>query len=188
MGDSSGGVAEVPFMPVGRLHEGQRIAGIASACMDTSDGVIAALDELMLLNGVGVSWERPLLEVLHPAALATARHAGFPPWTMLAGPHGEFELLFTVPPERCGELHDAAAEIGWTPLELGRMTAEPGCRIRDGAEWLVFDTCRIRNLFGEVGGDPARYSRELLGSALKPPQPGRSPRLERTASARTDMR
>jgi thiamine-monophosphate kinase len=155
----------VPFRPVGRLHEGRCIAGIASACIDTSDGAIAALDELMYLNGVGFSWERPLFEALHPAALATARGAGLPLWTMLAGPHGEFELLFTVPPNRCAALRETAAGIGWTPLELGRVTAEPGCRGRDGDEWLVFDTSRIRDLFAAVDGDPERFLRELLGPA-----------------------
>jgi hypothetical protein len=45
------------------------------------------------------------------------------------------------------------------------VSAEPGCRCRDGDEWLVFDTRRIRNLFAAVDGDPARYLRELLGPA-----------------------
>jgi thiamine-monophosphate kinase len=157
--------AAVPFKPVARLKEGRSLAGIASACIDTSDGVIAALDELTRLNGLGVRWERQLSELLHPAALATARAADLPPWTMLAGPHGEFELLFTVPSNRRDALDEAAAAIGWDPLELGLVTAEPGCCWYDGAERLDVDTARIRNLFGEVGNDPRRYMRELLGAA-----------------------
>jgi thiamine-monophosphate kinase len=163
-GDGDGQDA-VPFRPIARLEAGQCLPGIASACMDTSDGVIATLDELMRLNGVGVLWERPLADSLHPAALATARGAGLPPWTMLAGPHGEFELLFTVPPARRDELDAAAAAVGWSPLELGVVTTEPVCSLRDATEWLEIDTARIRNLFGEAGGDPQRYLRELIGPA-----------------------
>ena len=167
------GDAGVPFRPIGRVREGRCLGGIASACMDTSDGVIATLDELMRLNGVGVRWERSLAETLHPAALATARRAGLPPWTMLAGPHGEFELLFTVPPDRRSDLDHVVAETGWAPLELGDMTAAPQCWCRDGTEWLEFDTSRIRNLFAAVGGDPNRYMQQLLGPAA-PKNVGRS--------------
>jgi thiamine-monophosphate kinase len=164
MGGAPGGEPEVSFQPVARLPEGRRLAAIASACIDTSDGVIAALDELMRLNDVGIRWERPLGETLHQAALATAQAAGLPSWVMLAGPHGEFELLFTVPPDRCADLHAAAAEIGWVPRELGVVTAEPGYRLRDGGEWLLFDTGTIRDLFAAVGGDAGRYLEELLGT------------------------
>jgi thiamine-monophosphate kinase len=174
MGNANdGGDVAVPFQPLARLREGRSLTGIASARMDTSDGVIATLDELMRLNGVGVRWERALAEALHPAALATARGAGLPPWTMLAGPHGEFELLFTVPPDRCGDLDDAAGAIDWAPIELGTVTAERPCWLRDGTEWLEFDTARIRNLFTEVSGDPQRYLQELLGPAA-PETVGRS--------------
>jgi thiamine-monophosphate kinase len=159
------GRSAVPFRPVARLREGRCLPGIASACMDTSDGVIATLDELMRLNGVGVRWERPLIESIHPAALATARGARLPTWTMLAGPHGEFELLFTVPDGRCAALDAAVSPLGWTPLELGVVTEEPVCSVRDATEWLEIDTARIRNLFGDVAGDPDRFLRELLGGA-----------------------
>jgi thiamine-monophosphate kinase len=163
-GDGGRGNA-VPFQPVARLREGRCLPGIASACMDTSDGVIATLDELMRLNGVGVRWERPVVESLHPAAVATARSAGLPLWTMLAGPHGEFELLFTVPHVRCAALDAAASAIGWTPIALGVVTEEPVCSLHDATEWLEIDTARIRNLFGDVAGDPDRFLRELLGGS-----------------------
>jgi thiamine-monophosphate kinase len=165
LGDAHERGATIPFQPIGRLQEGSCLPGIATACMDTSDGVIATLDELMRLNDVGVSWERSLSEVLHPAALATARRGGLPEWTMLAGPHGEFELLFSVPPSQRDALNEVAAAIGWNPLELGLVTEEPGCCRYDGTERLEVDTARIRNLLGEVGGDPLRYMCELLGAA-----------------------
>ncbi len=167
------GHGEIPFQPVARVREGRCLAGIAAACMDTSDGVIATLDELMRLNGVGVHWARSLGEVLHPAAVATTRSAELPPWTMLAGPHGEFELLFAVPPDRCAALDDVAGAIDWAPIELGVLTAEPPCWLRDASGWLDVDTACIRNLFAEVGGDAQRYLEELLSSAA-PKVVGRS--------------
>jgi hypothetical protein len=84
---------------------------------------------------------------------------------MLAGPHGEFELVFTVPDARCAALDAAAAAIGWAPIELGVVMEEPVCSLRDATEWLEIDTTRIRNLFGDVAGDPDRFLGELLGGS-----------------------
>lgn len=159
------GATAVPFRPVSRLREGHALGGLASACMDTSDGVIATLDELMHLNGVGVRWELALTEALHPSCLATAQQAGLPLWTMLAGPHGEFELLFTVTADHRAALDRVTTQTGWTPIELGEVTADRQCWLCDGMDWLEFDTSRVRNLFGEVNGDPARYLQQLLGPA-----------------------
>ena len=88
--------------------------------MDTSDGPLATLDQLMRLNNRGFRIE--LCEGrLHPAAQLAAATNQFPPWMMLAGPHGEFELVLTIPPERLSEFLDLAWEIKWHPLRLGKV-------------------------------------------------------------------
>jgi hypothetical protein len=45
--------------------------------------------------------------------------------------------------------------------------------LRGATEWLEIDTARIRNLFGDVAGDPDRFLRGLLGDAA-PQVVGRS--------------
>ncbi len=83
---------------------------------------------------------------------------------MLAGPHGEFELLFTVPAARCDAFLEAAAASGWAPLEIGAATSDAGLRIGIGKEAApaTLDTARVRNLFLEVGGDVEAYVAGLL--------------------------
>jgi thiamine-monophosphate kinase len=152
----------VDFRPVARLREGPRLRGLATACMDTSDGLIATLDELARRNGCGFRVTAPIERVLHPEARRTALEAGLPPWLMLAGPHGEFELVFTVPPEHVAALRDATVTDGWVPQELGRVTAEPGV-VRLGAD--PVDTGAIRNLFDEVDGNVDAYLRALMAMA-----------------------
>jgi thiamine-monophosphate kinase len=154
----------VEYRPAARLSEGRLLRRFAGCCMDTSDGAIPTLDELMDLNDVGFNLEPPVEELLHPAALAVSDTAGLPPWMMLAGPHGEFELLFTVPAARCDGFIEAAAALGWSPLEIGVATAEPGLRIRFGTEAApaTLDTARVRNLFLEVDGDVEAYVAGLL--------------------------
>lgn len=181
LGAPRGDGAPLRFQPVARLREGRLIARWASACMDTSDGAIATIDELMRINDVGVrlcvTWDR----VLDPAAFATAVDAGLPPWTMLAGPHGEFELLFAIPSHRREAFCHEAAAMGWRPIELGDVVRDPGFSCRLGAAWHLFDTARIRNLFTAVHGDPRRYLTELVGSAA----PRGAPVRDRGAARRS---
>lgn len=157
------GLPAPPFLPVARLAEGQLLRGLASAAMDTSDGALATLDELARLNGVGFALESPVENLLHPTAQAAARSAGLPAWLMLAGPHGEFELVFTLSAEHADALQTAAAGLGWSPLELGVVTPEPGLRLADGTR---IDTARLRDLFVAMNGDVERYVAELVTSAI----------------------
>jgi thiamine-monophosphate kinase len=125
--------------------------------MDTSDGAIATMDELMTRNGVGLRIEAPVERWTDPAALAVARAATLPPWFLHAGPHGEFELLVTVPPDRTPALEAAAEAIGGHPIRLGGTTTEPGLVLPGAAGDRRPDTTAIRNLFAECGGNAGRY-------------------------------
>lgn len=147
----------VRYRPRARLAEGRLLRGLASACIDTSDGALAALDELARRNGVGFRLDRPIERWTHAEAGAAAAAAGLPLWMLHAGPHGEFELVFTVPADREAALLLAARSAGWRPVALGRATAEPGIELVLDGEPRSLDTGRMRNLFSEVGGNVERY-------------------------------
>lgn len=151
----------VDYRPRARLREGAILRSWASACMDTSDGVIATLHELGNRDGLGFALA-DLPGVMHPAALSLSLSAGLPPWTMLAGPHGEFELLFTVRGERSQEFVAAAARQAWAPLRLGTVTGSGRVNMADGCLQVSIDAGRIRNLFQECDRDAARFVRALI--------------------------
>lgn len=154
--------AELPaFQPTARLREGELLRGFASACMDTSDGAIATMDELMTRSGIGLRLDVPVERWTDPAARASIRRAGLSPWMLHAGPHGEFELLFTVPPDRDDALHRAARAIGWDPIRLGDVTATPGLAVVSGDSTRTIDSAAVRNLFAACGTDIERYVKEL---------------------------
>jgi thiamine-monophosphate kinase len=130
--------------------------------MDTSDGAIATLDQLVRLNGVGFTVESSLEEFIHKDALHIARAAGIPTWTVLAGLHGEFELLFTIPPERVDGFLAAASQNGWKPIYLGKAVVKPEIEMRLCDKLQILDTEKIRNLFAEVKGDVKEYIEGLI--------------------------
>lgn len=149
---------EGSFHPLPRIAHGRALRGIASACMDTSDGLVATLDQLARLNGVAVRIEVPLASLLLPAVEELRRGLGVGALPFLAAHHGEFELVFSVPERLVDGLRARADALGWSPLRLGRVEHGQGLWLGDRA----LDGAAIRNLLHAVGGDPARYVRALL--------------------------
>ena len=152
----------VPFLPMARLREGQLLRRFASSCMDTSDGALATLDEIMRRSSVGVKLDTDTARLLHPAAARIAEAEDLPSWTLLAGPHGEFELIFSVPRDRCTAFLVAASRTGWNPLPLGQARALSGLELGPQDGCMSLDTGAIRNLAGEAASDVDRYVKELM--------------------------
>lgn len=148
---------ESSWQPRARLAEGRALRGIASACMDTSDGLIATLDQLARLNHLALRFTVPLPSLLHPQAAELRSELGVSAFPFLAAHHGEFELVFGVPPDQVTRFGAAARAIGWTPLLIGR--AESGRGLWAGNEQI--DGAWVRNLLHECRGDFAGYVRAL---------------------------
>jgi thiamine-monophosphate kinase len=151
---------EEDYRPRARLREAMLLRGLATSAMDTSDGLVATLDQLARLNRVAMCITEPAERLLDPRVDALRRRLGLSPFPFLAAEHGEFELVFTLRPEDEGLLLHRAAEIGWEPLLLGHTA--PGGGLLLGKHEI--DGARIRNLVDECGGDPRRYLELLLAA------------------------
>lgn len=150
---------EDDFKPPCRVKHGQALRGIAGAAMDTSDGLLATLDQLARLNGIAIRLTRPAAELLHPRAATAGLRTGLSPLALLGVLHGEFELVFTVPEIRRAALADAAARLDWVPLEIG--ITEPGRGLFAGDR--PIDGARVRNLLSECREDLGSYAAALAG-------------------------
>lgn len=149
------------YRPLARLREGRMVRRFASACMDSSDGLLATLDQLLRINGRGFGivpgWE----EALDNASRELLQQFDVPEWFLLAGPHGEFELVFTIPPKQEAAFLDDALRQGWTPIRLGLVLPEPELRLAvDGQEYNL-DTGEIRNLTASVRKSPLNFLEAL---------------------------
>ncbi len=157
---------EIAYQPQARLKEGRLLRRFANCGMDTSDGVIPTLDELMRLNQVGFELKGEVEELLHVDAIGAAESAGLPAWMMLAGPHGEFELLFTVSASNSDAFLAEARAASWTPLEMGSVTCDHQLSIVVDGEARSVRSDRVRNLFLELEGDVEAYIAGLAREAL----------------------
>jgi thiamine-monophosphate kinase len=151
------------YRPRARLMEGRLLRSWASACMDTSDGLLATLDQLMRLNGCGFELQCDWIRILAPKALALCRCTGAPQWAMLAAPHGDFELVFTVPGAREHAFLADAREAMPDLTRLGVACADDAITLFDAAgRRATVDTATARNLFLSAREDCARYMRDIL--------------------------
>ncbi len=158
--------ARLLFRPRARIAEARLLSGFATACMDTSDGLVATLDQLSRLNQVGFEITMPCRRLLDPEASLACLALGVDPLLALAQPHGEFELVWTVAETDRERFERRARAGGLEPLALGRTVAEPVLRFTgDGARDV--DAAQVRNLADEFGTDPRRYL-EALATLLGP--------------------
>jgi thiamine-monophosphate kinase len=109
------------YKPFARMNQGRLLREFATCCMDSSDGALATLDQLMRLNRFGFILDTPLEKILHPDASHLSTKLRIPPWIMLAGPHGEFELIFTVPPPKAESFLTESMKIDWHPNFMGQV-------------------------------------------------------------------
>lgn len=151
----------INYKPKARIKEGILLREYATACMDTSDGLISALDQLARINNTGFTMNdyEPLLD---PEALKASEYYKFPSWLFLAGQHGEFELVFSVSPDKKDVFIQKAKEINWHPLELGTATKEDTITLPLYDKTAKLDTAYIRNLLNSVNGDKSLYIQKLL--------------------------
>ncbi|MBN2143422.1 MAG: thiamine-monophosphate kinase [Candidatus Aureabacteria bacterium] len=101
-----------------RKKESGLIKKYASSCIDTSDGLINALNTISMLNKTGFLINNPEL-IKESGLISKIMH--LPEELLLAGECGEYELLFTVNPKKA---HDFLTEAKNNRLKfycLGQM-------------------------------------------------------------------
>ena len=114
--------------PEPRLGLGVALRGVAGAAIDVSDGLCQDLGHVLSASGAGARVDASLV----PLSLALLDVAGDTTARALALSAGDdYELLFTVPPERVGRLD--TLEVAEAVTEIGVIEADPGLRLENAA-------------------------------------------------------
>ncbi len=114
--------------PTPRVELGRALRGVASACIDVSDGLAADAGRLAVASGCGLRIDAERL----PLSAALRAHAGEAAAVRLALTGGEdFELCFTVPPSRVSALDARLANVKCPVNCIGVLQREAGMRVLD---------------------------------------------------------
>ncbi len=121
--------------PAARVEQGAALRGLASACIDISDGVLADLGHIFEACGAGARLELeriPLSE--HYLACENALQERYQ--LALAG-GDDYELCFTIPAEKKAQLERLFTRQGWRCSCIGVIESQPGlrCFLDDGSRY-----------------------------------------------------
>jgi len=106
--------------PTPRVRLGHALRGIAHACIDVSDGLLADLQHVLQGSGVGARLERTLLPLTAGLDAEAALTAG-----------DDYELCFTAPAAAREDVAALAQQLGLPLTRIGRVTQEAGIRDHD---------------------------------------------------------
>ena len=113
--------------PTPRLRAGLQLRGLASACIDISDGLAADLGHILSTSKVGARIHLKRLP-LSPASDAAFEQVG---WRAALAGGDDYELCFTIPPAQDKAFRLASAQFGVACSYIGDIEAEAGLRIVD---------------------------------------------------------
>ena len=119
--------------PTPRIAAGAALRGLASACIDVSDGLLADLGHIAARSGVGIEIDAQDL----PASSALLALFDAPERLRLQAAGGDdYELAFTAAPAHAAEIGHDLARIGCGATRIGRVVAGQGVRLcaADGAD------------------------------------------------------
>lgn len=115
--------------PTPRVREGVALRGLASACIDISDGLVADLGHVLEAGGVGARVDLAALP-LSPVYEANLARIG---WDAALANGDDYELCFTLPPERRPLLEKLAGDFDCGFRRIGAIEERPGLRLVDPA-------------------------------------------------------
>jgi len=108
--------------PVPRVALGLALRGVATACIDVSDGLAADLGHVLKQSGAGAQLDLGRLPV--PGALSGLSNEQR--WTLQLAGGDDYELCFTAPESRAGDVSRAALEAAVPVHEIGTVKAAQG--------------------------------------------------------------
>ncbi|HET7176145.1 MAG TPA: thiamine-phosphate kinase [Gammaproteobacteria bacterium] len=116
--------------PEPRIAAGMALRGLASACIDISDGLLGDLGHILEAGSVGAT----ILTARLPLSKRILSLHGRDEAEKLALTGGDdYELCFTAAPERQQELEKRIATTGCAITCIGSVDAEPGLRVMEAS-------------------------------------------------------
>lgn len=144
------------YRPKARWKESQLIKEFSNVCIDTSDGLLSTLTWLEIFNRtkLDIKYTKSLF---HDVALKVAELTKVNPWLLMASQNGEFELLFSIAPEKKEAFLKKAAAEKMSFMEIGSVSAGQGISMNGKILNLEYLLDMLHD-----GVEPEKYIRTML--------------------------
>jgi thiamine-monophosphate kinase len=122
--------------PTPRVALGTALRGIATSCIDISDGLAGDLGHILKASGVGALVDTEITMNLVAASAhvdwATGQFDTLKPLTTVFSGGDDYELAFTAPPAARSAVQAASASSQTPVTRIGVIQSKPGLRLVDG--------------------------------------------------------
>jgi thiamine-monophosphate kinase len=125
--------------PTAQIALGAALRGLASACIDLSDGLLADLPRLAAASGCGAWLDVGQL----PVSAALRALTGEAAWQHALSGGEDYELCVAAAPERAAALQEVAARLGVALTRCGQLRAIPGLELRHAGAVIQFSQSRF---------------------------------------------
>jgi thiamine-monophosphate kinase len=115
--------------PIPRLELGWRLSGNATSCIDVSDGLLADLSKLLEASGLGAEVNIdsfPFSDI----AISLLKSNVYSPLE-LATAGDDYELIFTISPDKTDILQTIRKELGIKITAIGNVTYDQNLTLKD---------------------------------------------------------
>lgn len=137
-GEREGWCVRRHLEPTPRLLEGERLAaaGLPTSMIDVSDGLLADLGHILEKSGTGAVIELSRLPLSGHYRESVAR-LSLDPFALALTGGEDYELLFTLRPDRWPEVRQIFEQEGTGGVAIGTIRLEPGLDViaPDGLPW-----------------------------------------------------
>lgn len=137
------------------------ISNYASAAIDTSDGLFASLSILGELNKVGFDLSVLVDDLIDSTSSEIIDVAGLPSWYLMAGPVGEYVVLFSVRPGLVDKLTKTISSKNLDIIEIGSVVGgylSSSTAMIDGVQVYISD---INNQLQQCNGNIGEIIKKL---------------------------
>ncbi len=116
-------------LPRPRLELGQRLAGLAHAAADISDGLVADLGHIVAASGVAATIEADAVPLSSAARAAIGAQPELRETVLTGG--DDYELIFCAPETAADAIQAVAKEIDLPLTAIGKIAEGAGVRVLD---------------------------------------------------------
>jgi thiamine-monophosphate kinase len=120
--------------PEPRLQLGLGLRGLASACIDVSDGLYADAQQLLRASGCAARIDIERL----PVSWALRAALGDPAWRQVLGGAEDYELCFSAPVTQGAAIEALAARTGTAVSRIGTLMAGAGIELKSNNAVMQF--------------------------------------------------
>ncbi len=121
------------YEPIAKVEQGICISEFASSSTDSSDGLYWSLKELSRASGYGYVVDNLPID---KRVLSFVERAGLDPTEVVFHGGEEYELVFTVSPDKISQLEEVFKRKGWNLIKIGYVISEPGVFLKHNEDFL----------------------------------------------------